>query len=203
MNVAIVKYNAGNIYSVINALRRLGIEPLLTDNHEELMKADKVIFPGQGEASSAMEYLKERNLDCLIKELKQPVLGICIGQQLLCQHSEEGDTDCLGVFPLDVKRFMPTCHEEKIPQMGWNSIYGLKTELFNGVSADCAINEKDYVYFIHSYYVPQDSRFTIATADFTLPYSAAIHKDNFYATQFHPEKSGTVGAKILKNFIEI
>lgn len=201
MKIAIVKYNAGNIYSVINALRRLGIEPLLTDNHEELMKADKVIFPGQGEASSAMEYLKERNLDCLIKELKQPVLGICIGQQLLCQHSEEGDTDCLGVFPLDVKRFMPTCHEEKIPQMGWNSIYGLKTELFNG--ADCAINEKDYVYFIHSYYVPQDSRFTIATADFTLPYSAAIHKDNFYATQFHPEKSGTVGAKILKNFIEI
>lgn len=203
MKIAIVKYNAGNIYSVINALRRLGIEPLLTDNHEELMKADKVIFPGQGEASSAMEYLKERNLDCLIKELKQPVLGICIGQQLLCQHSEEGDTDCLGVFPLDVKRFMPTCHEEKIPQMGWNSIYGLKTELFNGVSADCTINEKDYVYFIHSYYVPQDSRFTIATADFTLPYSAAIHKDNFYATQFHPEKSGTVGAKILKNFIEI
>lgn len=203
MKIAIVKYNAGNIYSVINALRRLGIEPLLTDNHEELMKADKVIFPGQGEASSAMEYLKERNLDCLIKELKQPVLGICIGQQLLCQHSEEGDTDCLGVFPLDVKRFMPTCHEEKIPQMGWNSIYRLKTELFNGVSADCAINEKDYVYFIHSYYVPQDSRFTIATADFTLPYSAAIHKDNFYATQFHPEKSGTVGAKILKNFIEI
>ena len=203
MKIAIVKYNAGNIYSVINALRRLGIEPLLTDNHEELMKADKVIFPGQGEASSAMEYLKERNLDCLIKELKQPVLGICIGQQLLCQHSEEGDTDCLGVFPLDVKRFMPTCHEEKIPQMGWNSIYGLNTELFNGVSADCAINEKDYVYFIHSYYVPQDSRFTIATADFTLPYSAAIHKDNFYATQFHPEKSGTVGAKILKNFIEI
>ncbi len=203
MKIAIVKYNAGNIYSVINALRRLGIEPLLTDNHEELMKADKVIFPGQGEASSAMEYLKERNLDCLIKELKQPVLGICIGQQLLCQHSEEGDTDCLGVFPLDVKRFIPTCHEEKIPQMGWNSIYRLKTELFNGVSADCAINEKDYVYFIHSYYVPQDSRFTIATADFTLPYSAAIHKDNFYATQFHPEKSGTVGAKILKNFIEI
>ncbi len=197
MKVAIVKYNAGNIFSVINAVKRLGIEPLLTDNADELLSADRVIFPGQGEASNAMAYLKERNLDNIIRGLKQPVLGICIGQQLLCRHSEEGNTDCIGVFPMDVKRFQPQRHEEKIPQMGWNSVYDLKTPLFNG------LQEKDFVYFVHSYYVPFHKDFTIATTDFILPYSAAIHKDNFYATQFHPEKSGNVGAKIIKNFIEL
>lgn len=197
MNVAIVKYNAGNIYSVVNALRRMGIEPLLTDDAELLMKADKVLFPGQGEARSAMEYLRERNLDEVIRNLKQPVLGICVGQQLLCRHSEEGDVDCIGVFDLPVKRFVPTCHEEKIPQMGWNSIYNLRSPLFKG------LNERDYVYFVHSYYVPFSDEHTIATADFTLPYSAALNKDNFYTCQFHPEKSGNVGEQIIKNFIDI
>lgn len=197
MNIAIVKYNAGNIYSVVNALRRMGIEPTLTDDPELLMRADKVLFPGQGEASSAMEYLRSRNLDEVIRNLKQPVLGICVGQQLLCKHSEEGDANCIGVFPMSVKRFQPTCHEDKIPQMGWNSIYDLREPLFNN------LNERDYVYFVHSYYVPLHDEYTIAKADFTLPYSAAIHKNNFYATQFHPEKSGTVGAKILQNFIDL
>ena len=197
MKVAIVKYNAGNIFSVINAVKRLGIDPLWTDNAEELLSADKVIFPGQGEASHAMDYLKAHNLDNVIKDLKQPVLGICIGQQLLCRHSEEGDTDCIGIFPMDVKRFVPQRHEDKIPQMGWNSLFDLKTPLFKG------LKEKDFVYFVHSYYVPLHEDYTIAKADFTLPYSAAIHKDNFYATQFHPEKSGTVGETIIKNFLEI
>ena len=197
MKVAIVKYNAGNIFSVINAVKRLGVEPLWTDNAEELLSADKVIFPGQGEASHAMAYLLERGLDKVILDMKQPVLGICIGQQLLCKRSEEGNTDCLGVFPMEVKRFQPSRHEDKIPQMGWNSLYDLKTPLFEGV------NEKDFVYFVHSYYVPFDEKYTIAKADFILPYSAAINKDNFYATQFHPEKSGSVGAKILKNFLAI
>lgn len=197
VNVAIVKYNAGNIYSVVNALRRIGIEPLLTDDPEQLTKADKVIFPGQGEARSAMEYLRERSLDQVIRSLRQPVLGICVGQQLLCKHSDEGDVDCIGVFDLPVKRFVPTCHEEKIPQMGWNSIYNLKSPLFTG------LNDRDYVYFVHSYYVPYSEDHTIATADFTLPYSAAINKANFYATQFHPEKSGSVGETIIRNFIEI
>ena len=194
MKVAIVKYNAGNIFSVINAVKRLGVEPLWTDDAEELLTADRVIFPGQGEASNAMAYLRERGLDKVILDMKQPVLGICIGQQLLCKRSEEGNTECLGVFPMEVKRFHPLRHEDKIPQMGWNSLYDLKTPLFKDV------NEKD---FVHSYYVPFDEKYTIAKADFTLPYSAAINKDNFYATQFHPEKSGSVGAKILKNFLEL
>lgn len=197
MNLAIVKYNAGNIYSVVNAVRRMGIEPLLTDNAEELLRADKVLFPGQGEARTAMEYLRERRLDEVICSMKQPVLGICVGQQLLCRHSEEGDTDCLGIFPMDVKRFQPTRHEDKIPQMGWNSLHDLKSPLFAG------INENDYVYFVHSYYVSLHDEYTIAKTDFTLPYSSAIHKDNFYATQFHPEKSGNVGARIIQNFIDM
>ncbi|NPD80516.1 imidazole glycerol phosphate synthase subunit HisH [Prevotella sp. PINT] len=197
MKVAIIKYNAGNIYSVVNALRRIGIEPILTDNAEQIRNADKVIFPGQGEAKSAMEYLRERGLDSVIRSLKQPVLGICVGQQLLCRHSEEGDTDCIGIFPMEVKRFCPTCHEEKIPQMGWNSITDLKSPLFDNVM------ENDYVYFVHSYYVPLHKDYTIATADFTLSYSAAIHTGNFYATQFHPEKSGDVGSRILENFIKL
>lgn len=196
MDVAIVKYNAGNIYSVVNAMKRLGIDPLLTDDPEELAKADKVIFPGQGEASNAMSYLRARGLDKVIADLKQPVLGICIGQQLLCRHSEEGDTDCIGIFDIDVKRFKPNRHEEKVPAMGWNAISGLKSPLFKG------LKENDYVYFVHSFYVPQ-CEWTIATADYIHPYSAALSKDNFFATQFHPEKSGRVGEQIIRNFIEL
>ena len=195
MNVAIVKYNAGSVYSVVNALKRLGIEPLLTDDAEELMKADRVLFPGQGEASGAMEYLKARRLDEVIRNLQQPVLGICIGQQLLCRHSEEGDVDCIGVFDAEVKRFQPQRHEDKVPCMGWNAIYDTKSPLMQGL-------EGEYVYFVHSYYIPLCSE-TVATADYILPYSAAMHKDNFYTCQFHPEKSGRVGEQIIKNFLAI
>jgi len=195
MNVAIVKYNAGNVYSVVNALKRLGIEPLLTDNAEALQKADRVLFPGQGEASGAMEYLKARRLDEVIRNLRQPVLGICIGQQLLCRHSEEGDVDCIGVFDAEVRRFQPQRHEDKVPCMGWNRLYDTKSPLMQGI-------EGEYVYFVHSYYVPVCNE-TIATADYILPYSAAMHKDNFYTCQFHPEKSGRVGEQIIKNFLTI
>ena len=194
MNVAIVKYNAGNIFSVVTALRRLGIEPLLTDDADELRRADRVLFPGQGEARGAMEYLTARGLDAVIRSLTQPVLGICVGQQLLCKHSEEGNVDCIGIFDAEVKRFRPTLHEEKVPCMGWNRLYDTRSPLMEGI-------EGQYVYFVHSYYVPL-CRETIATADYTLPYSAALHKDNFYATQFHPEKSGSVGERILKNFLQ-
>ena len=197
MEVAIVKYNAGNIYSVVNALRRMGIEPRLTDVPEELMRADRVLFPGQGEARGAMDYLIARGLDRVIRNLRQPVLGICVGQQLLCRHSEEGDTDCIGIFDAEVKRFQPTRHEEKVPAMGWNALRDLKSPLFKGLDQNAP-----YVYFVHSYYVPLCAD-TIATADYILPYSASLHKDNFYACQFHPEKSGSVGAQILKNFIEL
>ena len=196
MNVAIVKYNAGNIGSVENAVKRLGIEPVVTDNVELIQSADRVIFPGQGEARSTMNYLKEHHLDEVIVNLKQPVLGICIGMQLLCRHSEEQDTDCLGVFDVDVKRFIPQCHEEKVPQMGWNTIEDVKSGLFSG------FERPEFVYFIHSFYVPTCD-WTIATTNYIQPYSSALHKDNFYATQFHPEKSGRVGERILKNFIEI
>jgi glutamine amidotransferase len=195
MNVAIVKYNAGNIYSVVNALKRLGIEPLLTDDPEKLMKADRVLFPGQGEARGAMEYLKARRLDEVIRSLTQPVLGICVGQQLLCSHSEEGDVDCIGIFDTDVRRFQPQQHEDKVPCMGWNKLYDTKSALMQGI-------EGGYVYFVHSYYVPVCCE-TIATADYIHPYSAAIHKDNFYACQFHPEKSGKVGEQIIKNFLAL
>jgi len=198
MKVAIVKYNAGNIYSVIQALKRLGVEPLLTDDPEKLMSADKVLFPGQGEASNAMRYLKEHQLDSVIRDMKQPLLGICIGQQLLCRHSEEGDVDCLGVFDVDVKRFRPTRHEDKVPHMGWNSLeFGdEKCAIFNGFEGG------EYAYFIHSYYVPLCNE-TAATTDYVQPFSSAMHRDNFYATQFHPEKSGSVGERILKNFLEL
>ena len=204
MNVAIVKYNAGNIYSVVNALRRMGIEPLLTDDAELLQKADCVLFPGQGEARGAMEYLKARRLDEVIRDLKQPVFGICVGQQLLCKHSEEGDVDCIGIFDAEVKRFQPVKHEDKVPCMGWNELrlaqnekLGMRNEkLMEG------LGEHPYVYFVHSYYVPVCED-TIAVADYILPYSASMHKDNFYTCQFHPEKSGKVGEKILQNFLQL
>ena len=199
MNVAIVKYNAGNIYSVVNALKRLGIEPTLTDDAELLKKADKVLFPGQGHAGEAMDYLRARKLDLLIRDLKQPVFGICVGQQLLCKHSEEGDTECIGIFDAEVKRFQPQRHEEKVPCMGWNQL-DVKGPQVNPILKD--LGENPYVYFVHSYYVPVCAE-TIATADYILPYSASMHKDNFYTCQFHPEKSGKVGERILKNFLDL
>ena len=195
MDVAIVKYNAGNIYSVVNAMKRLGINPILTDDAEMLQKADRVLFPGQGQAKEAMEYLKAHQLDQVIKNLTQPVLGICVGQQLLCRHSEDGDVDCIGIFDVDVKRFKPQKHEDKVPAMGWNELYDLKTDLYKGLS-------HPYSYFVHSYYVPLCEE-TIATADYILPYSASLHKDNFYTCQFHPEKSGKVGEQILRNFLDL
>lgn len=196
MSVAIVKYNAGNIRSVVNAFQRLGVDPLLTDNPEELQQADHVIFPGQGEASTAMEYLRARKLDEVIRNLKNPVLGICIGQQLLCRHSEEGDTDCIGIFDADVYRFQPQRHEDKVPAMGWQAINCKDNQLTKG------LENNPYVYFIHSYYVPLCND-TIAQANYILPYSAMLHKDNFWAAQFHPEKSGRVGEQIIKNFLDI
>ena len=201
MNVAIVKYNAGNIYSVVNALRRMGIDPLLTDDAEQLQKADRVLFPGQGEARGAMEYMKARRLDEVIRNLKQPVFGICVGQQLLCKHSEEGDVDCIGIFDAEVKRFQPEKHEDKVPCMGWNALYDMKSPLYKGFDELSPIGQP-YVYFVHSYYVPvcQD---TVATTNYILPYSASLHKNNFYTCQFHPEKSGKVGEKILQNFLSI
>ncbi len=196
MKIAIVKYNAGNIRSVVNAMRRLGVEPIVTDDAETLRAADGILFPGQGEARYTMQYLRSHELDKLILSLKQPVLGICIGMQLLCAHSEEGDTACLGVFPSDVKRFVATRHEDKIPHMGWNSLVNPRGELFDGVK------DGDYVYFIHSYYVEQ-TPYSIAECDYINRFCAAAHKDNFWATQFHPEKSGGIGEKILNNFLNI
>ena len=196
MQVAIVKYNAGNIRSVVNALHRCGVEAVLTDEVETLMSADKVIFPGQGEARTTMTYLRQHRLDEVIRNLRQPVLGICIGMQLLCRHSEEEDTDCLGVFDVDVVKFRPTRHEDKVPQMGWNTIGDLKSDLFKGLS------EEEFVYFVHSFYAPLCAD-TIATTNYVQPYSSALHRDNFYATQFHPEKSGAVGERIIRNFLEM
>lgn len=194
MKVAILKYNAGNVFSVDCALRRLGVEPIVTDNVEQLRRADKVVFPGVGEASSAMAYLRSRHLDELIRSLTQPVIGICIGQQLLCRNSEEGNTECIGVFDTSVKRFSEA-PGFKVPEMGWNTIKPLvDNPLLKG------IDENSYVYYVHSYYVPVCDD-TIAVTDYSLPFSAAMNKDNFYATQFHPEKSGGVGELILKNFL--
>lgn len=194
MKVAVVKYNAGNIQSVMNALRRVGVDPVLTDNPVELRKADRVIFPGQGEASHAMEYLQTHGLDQVIKSLTQPVLGICIGQQLMCEHSEEGNVDCLGIFPAQVLRFHPQKHEQKVPHMGWNQLENVQDPLLEG------INEGAFVYFVHSFYVPSTD-YTIATTNHILSFSSAMRKGNFMATQFHPEKSGSVGERILTNFL--
>lgn len=196
MNVAIVDYNAGNIYSVIHALERLGVSPLLTDNPEQIAKADKVLFPGQGEAGNAMRYLKQHGLDLVIRELRQPLLGICIGQQLLCSHSEEGDVDCLGIFDVPVLRFRPQRHEDKVPHMGWNTIGQTHSPLFRGFEGN------EFVYFVHSFYVPE-CEWTVATTDYIQPFSAALRRDNFYATQFHPEKSGDTGERILQNFLDL
>lgn len=194
MKVAVVKYNAGNIQSEMNALRRVGVDPVLTDNPVELRKADRVIFPGQGEASHAMEYLHTHGLDQVIKSLTQPVLGICIGQQLMCEHSEEGNVDCLGIFPAQVLRFHPQKHEQKVPHMGWNQLENVQDPLLEG------INEGAFVYFVHSFYVPTTD-YTIATTNHILSFSSAMRKGNFMATQFHPEKSGSVGERILTNFL--
>ena len=191
MNVAIVKYNAGNVYSVVNALRRLGIEPDLTDSPERLMAADRVIFPGQGEARGAMQYLKERRLDEVIRNLRQPVFGICVGQQLLCRHSEEGNTDCIGVFDADVRKFVAKRHEDKIPAMGWNRITDLSSPLMKG------IEEGDYVYFVHSFYVPLCDA-TIATADYIQPYSACLHKGISILRSFIPRKAVRSGQKSFR-----
>jgi len=196
MNVAVIDYNAGNIYSVVYALKRLGIEPVVTMDKDVLKAADKVLFPGQGEATKTMQYLKNHRLDELIKGLKQPVLGICIGMQLLCRFSEEGNTDCLGIFDVPVLKFQPEKQEDKVPHMGWNTLSSLKSDLYKDIA------EEEFVYFVHSYYVPINA-YTIAEADYIQGFSASLHKDNFYATQFHPEKSGAIGEKILQNFLSL
>lgn len=198
MDLVIIKYNAGNIQSVLYALERIGLEATVTDDIALIQQADKVIFPGVGEASTAMNYLKERKLDVVIKNLKQPVLGICLGMQLMCRYSEENDTQCLGIFDEAVKHFVAPASTQqtayKIPQIGWNNITHLKTGLFKGLP------ESTYCYFVHGYYAALGEH-TIATADYILPYSAGLHKNNFYGVQFHPEKSAAAGEQILKNFI--
>lgn len=205
MKLVIVKYNAGNIQSVLYALERIGEEAIVTDDHAQIRNADKVIFPGVGEASSAMKYLEERGLDRLLKNLEQPVLGICLGMQLMCKYSEENDTKCLGIFDEPVRWFknistgknsvgLENQEVFKIPQIGWNNIYNLQTKLFDSVA------ENSYCYFVHGYYAALGEH-TIATTDYIQPYSSGLRKDNFYGVQFHPEKSATVGEQILKNFI--
>jgi imidazole glycerol-phosphate synthase subunit HisH len=203
MNVAIVKYNAGNIQSVLFACERIGIKANVTDDFEELLRADRVIFPGVGAAGTAMINLKEKGLDKIIKVLKQPVLGICVGMQLLCEFSEEGDTECLGIIPAKVKLFSnlpPDCIDSsspwayKIPQMGWNNIYDLKTDLMKGIP------ENSFVYYVHSYFAEMNP-FCVATSHYGIEYAAAVKKDNFYGVQFHTEKSAKVGEQILKNFL--
>ncbi|WP_434978556.1 imidazole glycerol phosphate synthase subunit HisH [Daejeonia sp. YH14] len=191
--IAIIKYNAGNVESVQNALLRLGATSVVTDHPEQISKADKVIFPGVGEASSAMRFLKEKRLDQLIPDLRQPVLGICLGQQLMCRNLEEGNVVGMNIFPVDVKRFPA---EDIVPHMGWNSLKNFRNPLFKGVSED------DNVYFVHSYYC-ENTPFAAAECDYILPFAAALQKDNFFATQFHPEKSGKTGAVILQNFLEL
>lgn len=199
MNLAIVRYNAGNIQSLLFALARLGIEPIISDDPDVLHGADKVIFPGVGEARSAMTYLRERGLDNVITSLKQPVFGICVGMQLLCAHSEENDTVCMGVFDANIRRFVPNPDERqrfKVPQIGWNTLSATPHPLF------AKLPHEFYVYYVHSYaaeLVPE----TIATTDYVQPFSGGLHKGNFYAVQFHPEKSGEAGAQILQNFLDL
>lgn len=206
MKLAIIKYNAGNIQSVLNALERLGVNAEVTDDAEKIRSADKVIFPGVGEASSAMRSLKENDLDAIIKSLEQPVLGICVGMQLLCKHSEENDTECLNIVPVKVKRFPTTARyisdgegpgaRLKVPQVGWNTIFNLQSPLFKNIP------DKSYIYNVHSFYA-EDSQYTIAKCDYGVEYAAAIKKDNFYGVQFHTEKSAEVGDNIIKNFLEL
>ncbi|OXA78831.1 glutamine amidotransferase [Flavobacterium aquidurense] len=193
MKIVIINYGAGNIQSIMFAIERLGYKAVLSNDPNEIQQADKVIFPGVGEASSAMKKLKESGLDSLIPNLKQPVLGICLGMQLMCKSSEEGDTKGLSIFDVDVIKFTPNV---KVPQMGWNQIYNLKSDLFKGIS------ENEFMYLVHSFYAP-DCAEAIATTNYELEYASALQKDNFYGTQFHPEKSGAVGEKILDNFLKI
>jgi len=203
MKVSIVKYNAGNVQSVLFALERIGINAIVTDDKDLLTTSDKVIFPGVGEASSAMNYLKERKLDTVIVNLKQPVLGICLGMQLMCNYSEEGNTNCLGIFDTQVKRFVSPFEggaqragDVKVPQIGWNTIYDIKTNLYKG------IKENEYMYFVHSYYA-ELSAYTIAKTNYGIEYSSSLQKNNFYAAQFHPEKSSDAGQQLLENFIKL
>jgi glutamine amidotransferase len=196
MKTVIIKYNAGNIQSVLYALERIGVSAMVTDALEEIQTADKVIFPGVGEASSAMQYLKERNLDTLIKNLKQPVLGICLGMQLMCTHSTENNTNCLGIFEEQVKHFETPDPTIKIPQIGWNTIRALKTPLFKGIA------ENSFAYFVHGYYAAKGQH-TIATTNYIQEYSSGLQKDNFYGVQFHPEKSALVGEQIIQNFLSL
>lgn len=196
MKIAIIKYNAGNIQSVLYALERLGVTATVTDDPSVLATSDKVIFPGVGEASTAMAYLKARNLDQLICSLKQPVLGICLGMQLMCQHSAENNTPCLGIFDEQVLAFKSNEATIKVPQIGWNTISNLKTDLFNGVA------ENSFTYFVHGYYAGLGNN-SIATTNYIQDYSSALHKNNFYGVQFHPEKSAAVGEKIIQNFLAL
>jgi glutamine amidotransferase len=210
MDLVIIKYNAGNIQSVLYALERIGVNAVVTDDVEQIQSAGKVIFPGVGEASSAMRYLKEHKLDTVIKNLQQPVLGICLGMQLMCAYSEENDTTCLGIFDEQVKLFIPppTGGEDlegpgssqasaiKVPQIGWNNIFNLKTKLFTDLP------DNSYCYFVHGYYAALGEH-TIATTDYVQPYSSALHRANFYGVQFHPEKSAKAGEQILKNFLSL
>lgn len=192
----IVKYNAGNIQSVLYAMERIGAAAMVTDDHELIRGAERVIFPGVGEASTAMNYLRERGLDQLLRELSQPVLGICLGMQLMCAHSEENDTECLGIFAEPVKKFLPGRSGLKVPQIGWNQVTDTRSRIFEGIP------DGSYFYFVHSFYAASGEH-TIGTTDYTLPYSAALHKDNFYGVQFHPEKSAAAGEQLLKNFIAL
>ena len=196
MNLSIIQYNAGNIQSVLYALERLGVKATVTDDPSIIQASDKVIFPGVGEASTAMAYLKERNLDQLIVSLKQPVLGICLGMQLMCQHSAENDTNCLGIFEEQVLAFKATEMTQKVPQIGWNNIMNLKTDLFK------AVPENSFAYFVHGFYAGLGDN-TIATTDYIQAYSSGLHKDNFYGVQFHPEKSAEVGEQIIQNFLAL
>jgi glutamine amidotransferase len=193
MNVTVIKYNAGNIQSVRIALERLGLKPQVTDDPEIIKRSDKVIFPGVGEASSAMTYLKDRYLDELLLDLKMPVLGICLGLQLMCHYSEENNTDCLGIFDSTVRRFPP---EEKVPHMGWNTITNLKGRLFKDIP------NGSYVYFVHSYFADMTTT-AISGTNYILDFASGLEKDNYFALQFHPEKSGLIGEQILKNFLEL